>query len=238
VRFASERADVGFLFTNDGSRDGTASMLDRLCASNPQRFEALHLERNGGKAEAVRRGMLAAASRTPSPAAVGFWDADLATPLDEIPPFIAVLESRPAIEMVFGSRVNLLGRYVRRNLMRHYIGRIFATLASWMLGLGIYDTQCGAKLFRNNQSLRGLLTEPFLSRWIFDVEILARLIRDRRAHETAAQPEDVIVEQPLMRWIDVSGSKLKAKDFFTVAGDLLRIRRRYLRGVPRRRLSP
>lgn len=237
VEFAAAHPEVRFLFVNDGSRDGTAGLLDRACAERPDQLEALHLERNGGKAEAVRRGMLAAAGSEPAPLSVGFWDADLATPLEEIPPFIDLLTRNPQAEMVFGSRVNLLGRRIRRNLSRHYVGRVFATIASWMLSLGIYDTQCGAKLFRNNGSLRELLAEPFLSRWIFDVEILARLIRARRG-SARPQPEDVIIEQPLHTWIDVAGSKLKAKDFLTVSGDLWRIYRRYLRGVPRRKLTP
>jgi dolichyl-phosphate beta-glucosyltransferase len=237
VAFADANPDVRFLFSNDGSTDGTKELLDRTAGSRPDRLVALHLPKNGGKGEAVRAGMLAAMERYPESLAVGFFDADLATPLDEIAGFVAIVRERPGIEMVFGSRVNLLGRKVRRNLKRHYIGRVFATLASWMLGLGIYDTQCGAKLFRTGESLKRLLAEPFLSRWIFDVEILARLVKERRG-TTMPQPEDVIVEQPLKRWEDVFGSKLKTKDFWTVAGDLWRIQRRYLRGVPRPRLSP
>lgn len=234
VRFVAEHENVAFVFVNDGSSDATARILDSLCAGRAPRLAALHLERNGGKAEAVRRGMLAACAASPTPSAVGFWDADLATPLEAIPSFIDVLERKPAIEMVFGARVNLLGRNVRRKLVRHWIGRVFATCASQMLRLPIYDTQCGAKLFRvdpGQSALRELIGEPFLSRWIFDVEILARLIRARRGTERP-QPEQIIEELPLDTWIDKKGSKLKSRDFFVVAGDLARIRRRYLRGVP------
>ncbi len=235
--FATSHDDILFLFANDGSKDGTRDILESLAAANPEKIETFHLEENRGKGEVVRLAMLASMDRHPECFAVGFLDADLATPLEEIAGFIAILRQRPSIEMVFGSRVNLLGRMVRRNLTRHYVGRVFATLASWMLSLGVYDTQCGAKLFRAGDSLRSLLSDPFLSRWVFDVEILARLVKDRRGTDRP-QPEDVIVEQPLQTWTDVKGSKIRAKDFFTVAGDLWRIRSRYLRGVPRRRLSP
>lgn len=224
--FAAGHCDVRFLFANDGSKDATPALLDGLQAENPRKFAAFHLERNSGKAEAVRQGMLRACEQNPD--YVGFLDADLATPLDAIPDFIAILDQRPEMEMVFGSRVNLLGRNVKRNLLRHYLGRVFATAAAAMLGLGIYDTQCGAKLFRVSPSFIELLREPFLSRWIFDVEIIARLIRARRGTDQP-QASEVICELPLMEWLDVKGSKIKGRDFVVVAGDLFRIYKTYMR---------
>jgi len=93
------------------------------------------------------------------------------------------------------------------------------------LRLPIYDTQCGAKLFRVSDELRRVLAEPFISRWIFDIEMIARYISGRRG--TDKRPvRETIYEMPLMRWDDVKGSKLKPVDFFTVGLDLLRIWRR------------
>jgi glycosyltransferase involved in cell wall biosynthesis len=223
--FCAADGDTRLLFVDDGSADETQRVLAEVCDRSRGRAEWFALDRNRGKAEAVRQGILLAMERRAK--YVGFWDADLATPLDEIDDFREVLDSRPEREMVFGSRVNLLGRNVRRALMRHYVGRIFATLAAAVLRLPIYDTQCGAKLFRVNDDVRNLFTEPFLSRWIFDVEVLARLIRQRRG---TAKPQaiDVVYELPLKSWHDVHGSKLHLRDVFIVWGDLLRIRRRYL----------
>src|SRR5207244_9537873 len=82
--------DADFHFVNDGSRDGTLAVLQSLVAEDPGRFHLLNLPQNRGKAEAVRLGMLAAMER--SPAYVAFWDADLATPLGELPRFIEILE--------------------------------------------------------------------------------------------------------------------------------------------------
>src|SRR4051794_34695976 len=101
-----EFAGADFLFVNDGSRDGTLRVLKSLRDSDPRRFSVLNLERNSGKAEAVRRGILAAIERRPD--FTGFWDADLATPLAELAGFMDVFATRPEIQMVFGARVRLL----------------------------------------------------------------------------------------------------------------------------------
>ena len=218
---------IGFLFVDDGSADGTLRLLESLNAVDPDKFKVLHFPQNRGKAEAVRQGVLAAWDSHPD--YVGFWDADLATPLDAIGAFIDVAESRPDLELVIGSRVKLLGRRIERRRSRHYLGRFFATAVSTALGLEVYDTQCGAKLFRVSPSIKSLFEEPFLSRWIFDVEILARLIR-ARSGKALRQPEQAIYEFPLTVWRDIPGSKLKSRDFARAAWELYRIRNRYLCG--------
>jgi len=163
-----------------------------------------------------------------NPDYVGFWDADLATPLDAIYDFCQMLDSDPSIEMIFGSRVRLLGRRIQRSAIRHYPGRVFATAASQVLGLSVYDTQCGAKLFRATPQIRSLFEEPFVTRWLFDIEIVARLIRARRG-TTMCQAGEAIYEFPLYEWRDVPGSKVKPKDFFMAFAELWTIWRRYLR---------
>ncbi len=212
-----------FLFVNDGSRDRTLQVIESLRESDPSRFSVLNLEKNSGKAEAVRRGILAAMERKPDLA--GFWDADLATPLTEIPQFVEVFEARPEIEMVFAARVRLLGRNISRRARRHYVGRVGATLISQTLGLAVYDTQCGAKLFRNSNAMREIFSRPFLSKWIFDVEIIARFVQ-QRGRDAAAR---AIYELPIREWHDVKGSKVRGFDFVRALRDLWRIRRAYRR---------
>lgn len=218
---------VRFLFVNDGSTDATQDVLDELRRINPACFDVLELPANVGKAEAVRRGVLHAVAARPD--YVGFWDADLATPLETITTFTTALDCRPDLEMVIGARVCLLGRSVKRQALRHMLGRAFATAASLVLGLSVYDTQCGAKLFRTTDEMVELFRQPFVSRWIFDVELLARLVSARR--QTSHGPIDAgILEYPLPEWHDVSGSKLRARDFVRAVFELMAIRRRYLSG--------
>ena len=214
-------AGIDFCFVNDGSRDRTLDVLQSLAATDPSRFRVVNLEQNQGKAEAVRRGMVVALESGADYA--GFWDADLATPLAELPRFIEVLDKRPEIQMVIGARVRLLGREISRRPGRHYFGRLGATLISSSLGIAVYDTQCGAKVFRTSDMMRGLFGAPFLSRWIFDVEIIARLIQ-RLGRDAAAV---AIYELPLLTWRDVHGSKVKSRDYVRGLRDLWRIHRAY-----------
>ncbi|MBV9762433.1 MAG: glycosyltransferase [Acidobacteriaceae bacterium] len=224
-RFIESGAGLRFLFVDDGSLDSTFALLEQLCLGYEAHAAILRLNRNCGKAEAVRLGILHALGHY-SPDTIGFWDADLATPLDTAICFHRVLAAHPAIEMVFGSRVKLLGRRVERRAVRHYLGRVFATFVSVMLRLPIYDTQCGAKLFRVTPALRGVFSQPFLSKWVFDVEILARYLNLHNDDPRLLEP--LIYEYPLDAWVDVAGSKVHPGDFFTAFIDIARIKLRYL----------
>ena len=220
-----QHPQVSFLFVNDGSKDDTAAVLAGMHAARADRARVLDYGDNQGKAEAVRRGVLAAIDLAPT--YVGYWDADLATPLSELPAFLDTIGTRPAVELVMGARIKLLGRHVVRRLARHYLGRVFATAASITLELGVYDTQCGAKLFRVTPALRQVFGEPFISRWIFDVEIIARMIAVHRG-ANGTRVEDVIYELPLLAWQDIGGSRIKLMDWPIAFVDLLRIKSRYL----------
>jgi dolichyl-phosphate beta-glucosyltransferase len=166
----------------------------------------------------VREGMRRAlAGRTDI---VGYFDADLATPPGELVR-LATLACEGAFDVVMGSRVQLLGRAIKRNHARHYIGRVFATCASLSLRLPVYDTQCGAKLFLRTPALAAALAEPFTSRWAFDVELLGRLVYP----PSGIAPVDVarIREEPLLAWTDVPGSKLHPLAALRGGVDLLQL---------------
>jgi glycosyltransferase involved in cell wall biosynthesis len=220
--FLDTHASAELMFVDDGSVDKTSDKVGQLRAKYPDRVSLLRLARNSGKAEAVRTGVLAALER-PTPY-VGFWDADLATPLEALDGFLAEFIRVPQLELVMGARVQLLGRTIDRKGVRHYSGRVFATVVSLILKLPVYDTQCGAKLFRKTPTLRALFASPFLSRWAFDVEIIGRLAVER-LRTGGPGPAACISELPLYSWRDVAGSKLRLVDIFRVSRDLLRIQR-------------
>jgi glycosyltransferase involved in cell wall biosynthesis len=75
------------LLVNDGSSDATEAVISAFAATSAGRVRTLSLAENCGKAEAVRVGMGAALDG--GAGWVGFWDADLATPLAALEEFSA-----------------------------------------------------------------------------------------------------------------------------------------------------
>jgi dolichyl-phosphate beta-glucosyltransferase len=218
------RSDLAsLLFVDDGSTDSTCSVLEKLAAELPL-VDVLPLGSNRGKAEAVRQGMRHALKRGAS--VVGYYDADLATPPSELARLVRTLCADPALNGVLGSRVARLGSHIDRRAVRHYTGRVFATAASLALGVAVYDTQCGAKVFRASPQLAAALERPFRSSWSFDVLLLQRLF-DGEGPSGGLSP-DTFVEVPLDEWYDVPGSKVRVGPGLVALVDVVRM------GVTRR----
>ncbi len=214
TKFLDNSENIWILLVNDGSTDTTGVMLDRL-ASESDKISVLHLSCNSGKAEAVRKGILKSLENKPT--YVGYWDADMATPLKEINKFKEIFESND-YEAVTGCRLARLGSKVYRKKTRHYLGRIFATTVSCMLNIPVYDTQCGAKLF--SADLAGkIFGEPFITQWLFDVELYKRMVNIYGREKVKRK----VYEYPLMQWSDVGGSKLKFSSILKVPFLLLKI---------------
>lgn len=220
LRLLNEDASVSLLFVDDGSSDDTLEVLHALARQAPGRVHVLPQAVNQGKAEAVRIGLRYALSQlfdAEDDVILGYLDADLATPVDEALRLLARIRSAPC-DVLLASRVALLGRDIRRTTPRHYVGRVFASVASAILDLRVYDTQCGAKFFRRTQALSEALEQPFISRWAFDVELLGRLTRG-----AYAIPDGRIIEEPLLVWRDVEDSKLGLQQMGGAGVDLLKI---------------
>jgi glycosyltransferase involved in cell wall biosynthesis len=210
--------DLELLFVDDGSQDETAELLKSLRTRLPSRIRILTLQKNSGKAEAVRCGLLGALDRGAD--IVGYLDADLATPIDEMARLLDLGRSGAA-HVLLGSRVALLGREIQRTAARHYLGRVFASVASLVLRVPVYDTQCGAKIFRRTPALEAALRLPFLTRWLFDVELLGRILVPESGIQPLAPGE--IREEPLLVWRNIKGSKLRPWHFVMAVIDMVRI---------------
>ena len=223
VSFAAAERRLFFYLVNDGSTDDTGTVIDRIVSRIPDRAFHLELKTNHGKAEAVRQGMIQAAHQVPVDF-VGYWDADLSTPLSEVGYLSDGFNRDPSTMAVFGSRVRRLGTDIVRNPWRHYLGRAFSTCASLSLGLPVYDSQCGAKIFRK-EFVAPLFSEPFLTDWLFDVEILARM----RSLYGPERTRRSVYEAPLHEWREMGGSKIPFMQFLKGPIDLLRIQRTYRR---------
>jgi dolichyl-phosphate beta-glucosyltransferase len=216
-RLIDGRPGWRLVLVDDGSTDGTLAVLEAIAATRPEQVSVVVLARNGGKAAAVAAGMQAAGAA--GAGWIGYFDADLATPVDELVRLATFRSDQ--LDGVLASRVRLLGRTIERRLSRHLVGRVFATFASTLLGLPLYDTQCGAKLFRSTPALDAALAEPFRTRWLFDVELLARLLHPPPGVTPIAAAR--MVEVPLRTWHDVAGSKLSARSVRRISREALRL---------------
>lgn len=220
---STNQSSYRFLFVNDGSRDNTADVLQELCDKFSEHCTFLNLKKNVGKAEAIRQGTLYLLQQNEECDYVGFMDADLSTPLSEIKEmeFAAERFSKPS--MLIGSRIKLFGSTtIIRSNRRHYIGRIIATLISKSLKLPIYDTQCGFKFIRYDR-LNDLFKEEFISRWLFDVELIFRLL-SLTGYDGI---EGELFELPVTRWEEKGDSKIPLSYAFKMPLELLRIRFKY-----------
>lgn len=218
-RFVVTHPFFDFCFVNDGSKDNTTQVLRQFTADHPGRFHFYDLPANQGKAEAVRRGI----NHILSVAAydiVGFLDADLAAPLEELPELLNVMSVRNKVQMVMGIRLKRLGANVQRKNFRHYMGRVFATVVSVSFRLPVYDSQCGAKLITAGLAAE-IFSEPFRSQWLFDVELILRV---RKLYPEYAS---LIYEYPLNEWIEKGGSKIRFSHLLRMPGELFKIYRRY-----------
>lgn len=206
------------IFLNDGSSDATLDLLRTMQVKYPNHILIEDYPNNEGKAAVVRKGMLQYQSQFEY---LGYLDADLATSLDE---FVRIYlrANKEDKKICFGSRIKKLGSQIDRTSKRHVLGRIFATLANYIIKVPIYDTQCGAKLF-NHSLVNELFQEPFISKWLFDIEIISRVINQKGRSFL----DKNAIEVPLKRWQEKGDSKIKLKDFFSFPIELWKIGRKY-----------
>lgn len=202
-----------FLLVDDGSSDKTIDILEEFQSIFPN-VNLLKLDRNVGKAEAIRSAVLSLSEAD----YICYYDADLATPFSELDKLIQFSVQNPKYKMVMGARIKLIGNGVQRSLKRHYFGRIFATIVSqFVLKVPVYDTQCGAKVI-DYETAKQIFEQPFISKWLFDVELLKRL-------QKIYNLKEVVKEIPLEKWEEIGNSKIKVLDFLSIPFQLFQIYR-------------
>ncbi len=195
------------IVVDDGSRDGTADLAQAALRDEP-RARVISYQPNRGKGCAIRAGVRASRG-----AVVLFTDADLSTPLAEIPRALAVLRE---CDLVIGSRgLPQADIRVRPPLHRRAASAIFDAVKHLMVGLWRYaDTQCGFKVYRGGVA-RQLYALSEIDRFMFDVEILY-----------LAERAGLRIREMPVRWADVAGSKVRFwEGVVSMFRDLWRIRR-------------
>jgi len=208
---------IHILFVNDGSTDDTLNVLEKLGADFTDQIQIIDLSSNKGKAEAVRQGVQNALQNNIDINHIGYFDADLSTSLEEGISLFNQLIQHEQLYFAFGSRISKVGSTIIRKNYRHLVGRFIATIISNILKLRVYDTQCGAKVFTADLA-QFVFDKPFISKWLFDVEIFARMLC-----ETSQYSIKNMLEVPLTQWIDRDGSKVKLSYSFKVFIDLFKI---------------
>lgn len=214
--FAHKNLGYHLCFVNDGSTDDTLRVLEELKKGNENNISVYDCAKNGGKAEAVRQGMLHL-HKDQQLDYIGFLDADLSTDFRDFDDLVQTLE-KSDFKIVSGSRMSRMGADITKESARKIISMTINLIIRSILKMPFNDTQCGAKIMERD-IIPMLFTKPFITKWIFDVEIFIRM----RKHFGKAKVLQLICEQPLKRWIHADGSKLSMKDSIKIVGQLAQI---------------
>jgi dolichyl-phosphate beta-glucosyltransferase len=219
--FAQKNPEVLLCFVNDGSKDNTLALLRAIQFENPESVVVYDMPENGGKAEAVRQGMLYMYRHFES-SLLGFLDADLATKPEEWLQMAKYKEQYPQFGAIVGSRIQRLGARINRDDSRSLFSSIIKKFIKYILKTPFQDTQCGAKIFHRNL-IPFLFGKSFMTPWLFDVEIFLRL--QKKFGKTSL--EKGVLEFPLMHWTEVGDSRLKIKDTIKIPMQLLKLYYQY-----------
>ncbi|WP_179333614.1 response regulator [Winogradskyella costae] len=216
LNFVDENSGYHLCFVNDGSKDKTLEVLHELQKGREDFITVYDCEKNGGKAEAVRLGMLHMAKKDDLDY-IGFLDADLSTDLSDFDDLVKTIENSD-FKIVSGSRISRMGANITKESARKIISLTINFIIRKILKMDFKDTQCGAKIF-SKDVIDIAFSEKFVTQWIFDVEIFKRMT----IHFGLKKAKAMLCEQPLKRWIHADGSKLSMKDSVKIVGQLAQI---------------
>ncbi|OEK08166.1 transcriptional regulator [Flavivirga aquatica] len=214
--FVDKHSGYRLCFVNDGSKDKTLEVLNSLRQERENFITVYDCEKNGGKAEAVRLGMLHMAKYEDLDY-IGFLDADLSTDLSDFDDLVTTIENSD-FKIVSGSRISRMGANITKESAREIISLTINFIIRKILKMNFKDTQCGAKIFHKDV-IKVSFDRKFVTKWIFDVEIFKRMT----AFYGIKEAKRLICEKPLKRWIHADGSKLSMKDSMKIIGQLVQI---------------
>ncbi len=218
VYLKQENSDAELIVVDDGSSDKTFDVAQAACAEVPEiKTEVIRYETNRGKGFAVKTGLLAA-----SGSVALFSDADLSTPIEELPKLIEPIE-QDKYDVTFGSRAldrSLIGTH--QPWRREQGGKVFNLIVKFSTGLPFWDTQCGFKAF-NMQKFRPLLPLMQIDRFGFDVEFLF-----------VADYHKLRLKEIPVRWNHCEGTTISVfRDSQRMFNEVRQIRRNAKKGVYR-----
>ncbi|WP_293891790.1 glycosyltransferase [Flavobacterium sp.] len=211
-----ENTSIDIYLANDGSKDGTLDVITDFALKNEERCFVLNFKQNQGKANTIFKSVNLLLEKN-NYDYIGYFDADFSTPESEVKRLLVEIE-KGETEFLLGSRILLLNSGIKRKYHRHIIGRVIITFINLKFKLGIYDTQCGAKIF-SSAILKQVFDKPFKTSWLFDVEIFVRL----KQKSLLSKGREI----PVYNWEDVDGSKLGWKTAFKILKELYLLIKNY-----------
>jgi len=204
---------VSVLVVEDGGgkieQDKMHHLIEARRARWPGLLPMMTLGQNIGKGGAVYAAWAASAGY----GWLAFVDADGSCPAYEVKRLIGLARQQRDVTL-FGSRICMLGRHIKRDFHRHLIGRAYATIVSEMLDIPVYDSQCGLKLVPAAafEKIRPLVR---VLGFAFDVELLCALL------DTGGVVHEVPID-----WHETGGGKVRlVSDSLRMFRDVLAIRR-------------
>ena len=213
IDFITKNSGYRLCFVNDGSTDNTEEVLNDLRKGREDFIEIYNCEKNVGKAEAVRKGMLHMNTQADLNY-IGFLDADLSTNLIDFDNLVTVMENS-SYKIVSGSRISRMGANITKQSSRKLISSMINLIIKKILSLDFKDTQCGAKVFHKDV-IEISFGKKFITKWIFDIEIFRRIT----LYFGLNKAKKILCEQPLKRWVHIDGSKLSIRDSIKIIGQL------------------
>ncbi|MGQ9722818.1 MAG: glycosyltransferase [Candidatus Jordarchaeum sp.] len=198
--------DYQIIIAEDGSKDGTDTIIKQLVKSHYQ-IVYLHFEVRQGKGKAIKRAIKIAREKI-----VAFIDADLAAPLIQLPQLVQMIQQ--GFTMAVGSRL-INGSHVKRPTARRITSTIYNLLVRVLFRDGVHDHQCGFKVF-NRDHILPLLDEVKNNEFFFDTELIIRVKRNGNR----------IIEVPI-KWIEPEDRNSKFQlvyDGLTILIELLKLR--------------